>query len=619
MKKKILLNLLVVFLSLFLLNTFSLRAEGELVTNLEGVSIRKKTDDYSQGLRFYGKLDESVKGNAHGFYLVYGKTTLSELTEKLDSGANPIYINGKEVYHIEIPGSTEENNFSVVLVGIPEDGYFDLISVIPYVVVNGVKVFPPEVNKRCVADVALKMANAGEEVADIVRFDSIVNTNKKKVSMSPNGDVIISSGVYELNILKLRREFIKDWNYTFNKTLTELNHEEFFNEAKEGSPDTDVNNNDLSNTNLYKFFNNHRFSNKWRWLLNYMVNECDIYFASLQANAILGNGLGNNLFNGAHLAYSLVNFFNQSNEKGLYNAIDFTDLSRYDRVKNYNDGVYVDMREYELYDEGGEFNLPAPLNKPGYNFKHYKKGGVEYNPNAYYQVTNNEEKFEAIYSPIEYPLSFYDGAMKINELNRTYNVEDEISLPVYEKAGYNFVGWYDNSNLFGSPITNIEKGRTGALNLYGKWSEEIIEYVYNINYELNGGHFPGAYPTQYSMNEETLLPVPVRSGYQFAGWYNNSELTGDAITKITIGSVFDKTFYAKWTAIGQTDAEKLNDAKTALNIGLQSGDTLASITGNVTLPTTGMHDAVITWATSNSGAITTAGVVTRGASDEIVT
>ena len=64
-----------------------------------------------------------------------------------------------------------------------------------------------------------------------------------------------------------------------------------------------------------------------------MVNECDIYFASLQANAILGNGLGNNLFNGAHLAYSLVNFFNQSNEKGLYNAIDFTDLSRYDRVK----------------------------------------------------------------------------------------------------------------------------------------------------------------------------------------------------------------------------------------------------------------------------------------------
>ena len=617
MRRSIILGITLVFLSLFG-GLFNLKAENSsFVQNIEGVSIRKKTENSHQGLRFYGKLDESVKGNAHGFYLVYGKTTLSELTEKLDSGANPIYINGKEVYHIEIPGSTEENNFSVVLVGIPEDGYFDLISVIPYVVVNGVKVFPPEVNKRCVADVALKMANAGEEVADIVRFDSIVNTNKKKVSMSPNGDVIISSGVYELNILKLRREFIKDWNYTFNKTLTELNHEEFFNEAKEGSPDTDVNNNDLSNTNLYKFFNNHRFSNKWRWLLNYMVNECDIYFASLQANAILGNGLGNNLFNGAHLAYSLVNFFNQSNEKGLYNAIDFTDLSRYDRVKNYNDGVYVDMREYELYDEGGEFNLPAPLDKPGYNFKHYKKGGVEYNPNAYYQVTNNEEKFEAIYSPIEYPLSFYDGAMKINELNRTYNVEDEISLPVYEKAGYNFVGWYDNSNLFGSPITNIEKGRTGALNLYGKWSEEIIEYVYNINYELNGGHFPGAYPTQYSMNEETLLPVPVRSGYQFAGWYNNSELTGDAITKITIGSVFDKTFYAKWTAIGQTDAEKLNDAKTALNIGLQSGDTLASITGNVTLPTTGMHDAVITWATSNSGAITTAGVVTRSTANDV--
>ncbi|NLZ31120.1 MAG: InlB B-repeat-containing protein, partial [Methanomicrobiales archaeon] len=301
-----------------------------------------------------------------------------------------------------------------------------------------------------------------------------------------------------------------------------------------------------------------------------------------------------------------------------YPGIDFTQLERYDEVKNYNMSIYIDLTNGNLYKVGHRLNLHNNVEKEGYTFEYYQRGENRLYDGDTYTI-GEAERLVANYKAIDYAVKFYDGDNELVEYRTTYNVETGLALPNYGKENYLFFGWYTDPDFSGAPLEEINIGQTGNLNLYAYLEKELIEEVYNITYHLNGGHFPGAYLTQYSMNEETLLPVPVRSGYQFAGWYNNSELTGDAITKITIGSVFDKTFYAKWTAIGQTDAEKLNDAKTALNIGLQSGDTLASITGNVTLPTTGMHDAVITWATSNSGAITTAGVVTRGASDEIVT
>ena len=44
--------------------------------------------------------------------------------------------------------------------------------------------------------------------------------------------------------------------------------------------------------------------------------------------------------------------------------------------------------------------------------------------------------------------------------------------------------------------------------------------------------------------EATELPVPTREGYVFAGWYNNAEFTGEAIT--TVDATTKGTLYAKW-------------------------------------------------------------------------
>ena len=73
---------------------------------------------------------------------------------------------------------------------------------------------------------------------------------------------------------------------------------------------------------------------------------------------------------------------------------------------------------------------------------------------------------------------------------------------------------------------------------------------YTITYNLNSGSFPvvAVIPSEYTNSDLPLtLPTPVRDGYTFGGWYDNSGLTGNAITSIPANSIGNKEFWAKWT------------------------------------------------------------------------
>lgn len=58
----------------------------------------------------------------------------------------------------------------------------------------------------------------------------------------------------------------------------------------------------------------------------------------------------------------------------------------------------------------------------------------------------------------------------------------------------------------------------------------------------NGGTLP-----EYSLVAGAALPIPSKTGYTFAGWYENSELTGDPVADVPTGSTVNLTFYAKWS------------------------------------------------------------------------
>ena len=73
--------------------------------------------------------------------------------------------------------------------------------------------------------------------------------------------------------------------------------------------------------------------------------------------------------------------------------------------------------------------------------------------------------------------------------------------------------------------------------------------VYKVNYILNGGVNIWMNPDAYEEKDlPVTLHVPVRSGYNFAGWYLESNYR-TKVTQLTKETLGDVTVFAKWTRI----------------------------------------------------------------------
>ena len=83
--------------------------------------------------------------------------------------------------------------------------------------------------------------------------------------------------------------------------------------------------------------------------------------------------------------------------------------------------------------------------------------------------------------------------------------------------------------------------------------DETVEYT--ITYEVNGGALPeSGVITTYTAESTVTLPVPTKVNYEFKGWYEAEDFSGENVTEF-VGGNADKTFYAKW----ETEQEKTNN------------------------------------------------------------
>jgi uncharacterized repeat protein (TIGR02543 family) len=76
---------------------------------------------------------------------------------------------------------------------------------------------------------------------------------------------------------------------------------------------------------------------------------------------------------------------------------------------------------------------------------------------------------------------------------------------------------------------------------------------------------------------------PVRSGYDFEGWYNNPDFSGEPVTGIPAGGMGDQTFYAKWALVQYTvtfDADEGSPRTQTRTVN--SGESLVSGSSNIT-------------------------------------
>ena len=127
----------------------------------------------------------------------------------------------------------------------------------------------------------------------------------------------------------------------------------------------------------------------------------------------------------------------------------------------------------------------------------------------------------------------------------TLKSADISKLP--ERTGYTFVGWYLEANC--TTPANTTTKYYDDVTLYAKWTAN----TYTVFFNPNGGTVYTAsktvtYDSPYGDTTEAL-PIPLREGYTFNGWWTGLNGTGDLISQDTIVKITSaQTLYAHWQA-----------------------------------------------------------------------
>lgn len=151
----------------------------------------------------------------------------------------------------------------------------------------------------------------------------------------------------------------------------------------------------------------------------------------------------------------------------------------------------------------------------------------------------------AKWNPITVTINYNTDGGDIFKETDIANLGTDYVLLIPEKAGYDFLGWYDEKgNLVEKSIRFTDPEKL-VLNLTAKWSLK----KFKITYDLNGGAVSETLVTEYDTNTESFkLPTPTNGRLYFVGWLMDDGNTSASVT-ITKGSSGDRTFKAIWTSL----------------------------------------------------------------------
>ena len=162
-------------------------------------------------------------------------------------------------------------------------------------------------------------------------------------------------------------------------------------------------------------------------------------------------------------------------------------------------------------------------------------------------------------------------------------------LPLPEKKGYDFAGWYLDKSLTQFAGTYRDSYRiTKDTDFYAKWekSEEDdsnhdadqgsnaeTKDTYTVKFDANGGTVKES-SVKVEKGAGVKLPTAEREGFTFKGWYTDKQVfVGKA------GSTYkpdqDITLYAKWekAAAGDSDGKTGNGTDSATKTGTSEATT----------------------------------------------
>ncbi|WP_170841411.1 InlB B-repeat-containing protein [[Clostridium] fimetarium] len=263
------------------------------------------------------------------------------------------------------------------------------------------------------------------------------------------------------------------------------------------------------------------------------------------------------------------------------------------------------------YTVESDITVVAPSNRTGYTFGGWYDN-ASYNGAIITSIamgSSGNKNLYAKWSTISYSINYVlNSGINDNGNLSSYNIESTaITLANPTRTAYNFDGWYTDSSFI-NKVTGvaISSGNTGDKTFYAKWTP----VNYSIQYQLNGGTGGKGNPNSYTIQSSTIsFEAPTRSGYIFAGWFDNSSFTGSSVGTLSNGSMENKTYYAKWTVITYTITYNLNGGTNGVN---PTTYTVESATIALQNPTKGVDDVFAGWYTNSSFTGTAVTHITNG-------
>ncbi|MBP5723960.1 MAG: InlB B-repeat-containing protein [Bacteroidales bacterium] len=163
-----------------------------------------------------------------------------------------------------------------------------------------------------------------------------------------------------------------------------------------------------------------------------------------------------------------------------------------------------------------------------------------------YLLTSNTTLY-AKWTKDTYTITYVNNNGTINGTATTsYQFGNTVTLPTdVTRDGCSFGGWYNNANCEGDQIYTIDSDEVGNKTFYAKWTPN----TYDVRLHPGEGRILSGEVTSYIYGVGAILPTASAmslTGKGFAGWYDNPEFEGDAISEITVADFGEKDFYALW-------------------------------------------------------------------------
>ncbi len=285
---------------------------------------------------------------------------------------------------------------------------------------------------------------------------------------------------------------------------------------------------------LESFFKSETYKDKWIWMKTYLI-DC--------ATKNSYDGLGyltdeSNSYHNTFLRANIHAFINETNRTEWPKSMDFTNVALRDGYISYLPGKTQEII-YEYTELTSDYTLPNVF-RTEYTFL----GWYDNNDNLVTTIKAGTKedivlnaKYQSIY-PI-YTITYQTNGGTLSSDAITQFIEkDVVILPIPEKLGYTFYGWYTTSDFSSEKITEIPVGTKQNMTLYANY----VKNIYKITYDIDVNN-----PTSYSIDTPTIvLNTPTKGGYEFLGWYTSA---GIKVEEIKTGSTGNLDLVAKFKVI----------------------------------------------------------------------